>query len=84
MTQQLPPLRTGTPRAELGMIRPVADVEIPHVAVRMPGEGRVVREAYPARVANALARSRLGWAPRHAFQRGVERTGDWLRFARLA
>lgn len=63
--------------------RPVADIEVPHVPMRVPGEGRVVREAYRARVANTLARTRLGWAPRHSFARGVERTGDWLRFARL-
>jgi nucleoside-diphosphate-sugar epimerase len=51
--------------------------------VRIPGEGRVVREAYRARVANALAKRQLGWAPRHRFERGVERTHDWLRFARM-
>lgn len=51
---------------------------------RMPSEGRVVREAYPAWVSNERAKSRLGWAPAHAFAHGAERTGEWLRFARLA
>jgi nucleoside-diphosphate-sugar epimerase len=64
-----------------GRPSPFADAHAP--AVRMPGEGRVVREAYRARVANDLARLQLGWTPRHRFGRGVERTGDWLRFARL-
>ncbi len=51
--------------------------------VRMPSEGRVVREAYRAWVANDLAKARLGWAPAHSFELGAQRTRDWLRFARL-
>ena len=56
-------------------------VEAP--AVRIPSEGRVVREAYRAWVSNDLAKSRLGWAPAHSFELGARRTGEWLRFARL-
>ncbi len=52
-------------------------------AVRVPSEGRVVREAYRARVSNDLAKERLGWAPAHLFELGARRTGEWLRFARL-
>jgi nucleoside-diphosphate-sugar epimerase len=51
--------------------------------VQMPGEGRVVREAYRSWVTNDLAKARLGWAPAHSFELGVQRTGQWLRFARL-
>lgn len=51
--------------------------------VRMPSEGRVVREAYASWVSNARARARLGWVPAHGFAHGVARTGEWLRFARL-
>ncbi len=51
--------------------------------VRMPSEGRVVREAYRSWVANDLAKTRLGWAPAHPFALGAQRTRDWLRFARL-
>ena len=51
--------------------------------VRIPSEGRVVREAYRAWVSNDLAKSRLGWTPAHSFELGARRTGDWLRFARL-
>ena len=51
--------------------------------LRMPSEGRVVREAYRAWVSNDLAKSRLGWKPAHSFELGARRTGDWLRFARL-
>lgn len=58
---------------------PVDDVPAP----RMPGEGRVVREAYRSWVSNAGARAGLGWAPAHSFELGAQRTGDWLRFARL-
>ena len=50
----------------------------------MPNQGRVVREAYRSRVSNELARERLGWKPAHSFELGARRTGDWLRFARLA
>lgn len=52
-------------------------------APRLPGEGRVVREAYRSWVANDLAKARLGWAPVHSFEHGARRTGEWLRFARL-
>jgi nucleoside-diphosphate-sugar epimerase len=51
--------------------------------VRMPSEGRVVREAYRSWVTNDLAKTRLGWAPAHPFALGARRTGEWLRFARL-
>lgn len=52
-------------------------------AVRVPSEGRVVREAYRSRVSNERAKQALGWAPAHTFQQGAARTGEWLRFARL-
>jgi nucleoside-diphosphate-sugar epimerase len=51
--------------------------------VRMPSEGRVVREAYRAWVSNALAKVRLGWLPTHSFELGARRTREWLRFTRL-
>lgn len=51
--------------------------------VRMPSEGRVVREAYPAWVTNDLAKAQLGWKPAHPFALGAQRTRDWLKFARL-
>ena len=51
--------------------------------VRVPSEGRVVREAYKSWVSNQRARARLGWAPAHPFAHGASRTGEWLRFARL-
>ncbi len=51
--------------------------------MRMPSEGRVVREAYRSWVTNDLAKARLGWAPAHSFALGARRTGEWLRFARL-
>ena len=51
--------------------------------VRMPSEGRVVREAYRARVSSDLAKTRLGWMPAHPFELGARRTREWLRFARL-
>lgn len=52
--------------------------------VRMPSEGRVVREAYRSWVSNAQAGAQLGWTPAHSFSHGALRTGEWLRFARLA
>jgi nucleoside-diphosphate-sugar epimerase len=58
---------------------PVHDVP----AVRMPSEGRVVREAYRSWVSNDLAKARLGWVPAHSFELGARRTGEWMRFARL-
>lgn len=62
--------------------RPLAHVdETP--AVRMPNEGRVVREAYRSWVANDLAKEKLGWAPAHSFELGAQRTADWMRFARM-
>jgi len=51
--------------------------------VQMPRESRVVREAYRSWVANDLAKARLGWTPAHSFELGVQRTGQWLRFARM-
>jgi len=51
--------------------------------VAVPSQGRVVREAYRSWVSNALAKERLGWAPRHSFAHGAQRTADWLRFARM-
>ena len=51
--------------------------------VRVPSEGRVVREAYRSWVSNERARVRLGWRPAHPFAHGAARTGEWLRFARL-
>lgn len=60
---------------------PVHTHELP--AVRMPSEGRVVREAYRAWVANDLAKTRLGWTPAHSFEIGARRTAEWLRFARM-
>lgn len=51
--------------------------------VQMPRESRVVREAYRSWVTNDLAKARLGWVPAHSFELGVQRTGEWLRFARL-
>jgi nucleoside-diphosphate-sugar epimerase len=51
--------------------------------VQMPRESRVVREAYRSWVTNDLAKARLGWAPAHSFELGVQRTGEWLRFARM-
>jgi nucleoside-diphosphate-sugar epimerase len=51
--------------------------------VRMPSEGRVVREAYRSWVSNDLAKARLGWVPAHPFALGARRTGEWLRFSRL-
>lgn len=52
-------------------------------ALRMPSEGRVVREAYRSWVSNDLARTRLGWTPTHSFELGARRTGEWMRFARI-
>lgn len=52
-------------------------------ALRMPSEGRVVREAYRSWVSNELARTRLGWTPTHSFELGARRTGEWMRFARI-
>ena len=52
-------------------------------APQMPRESRVVREAYRSWVTNDLAKARLGWAPAHSFEFGVQRTGEWLRFARM-
>jgi nucleoside-diphosphate-sugar epimerase len=52
-------------------------------ALRMPSEGRVVREAYRPWVSNELARTRLGWTPTHSFELGARRTGEWMRFARI-
>lgn len=52
--------------------------------VQMPNQGRVVREAYPSWVANDLAKTRLGWRPAHSFELGARRTGEWMRFARIA
>lgn len=52
-------------------------------AVRMPSEGRVVREAYRSWVSNDLAKTRLGWAPAHSFELGAKRTAEWMRFARI-
>ena len=52
-------------------------------SVRMPSEGRVVREAYRSWVSNDLAKIRLGWAPAHSFELGAQRTGEWMRFARI-
>ncbi len=52
-------------------------------SVRMPSEGRVVREAYRSWVSNALAKEKLGWTPTHSFDMGAQRTADWLRFARM-
>ncbi|NLA69148.1 MAG: NAD-dependent epimerase/dehydratase family protein [Gammaproteobacteria bacterium] len=52
--------------------------------VEVPNPGRVVREAYRSWVANDLAKSRLGWRPAHSFELGARRTGEWMRFARLA
>lgn len=51
--------------------------------VRMPSEGRVVREAYRSWVSNDLAKTRLGWVPAHPFELGARRTGEWMRFARI-
>ncbi len=51
--------------------------------MRMPNEGRVVREAYRSWVSNDLAKARLGWVPARSFAVGVQRTGEWMRFARL-
>jgi nucleoside-diphosphate-sugar epimerase len=51
--------------------------------VRMPSEGRVVREAYRSWVSNDLAKARLGWVPAHSFELGARRTGEWMRFARI-
>jgi nucleoside-diphosphate-sugar epimerase len=52
-------------------------------AVRIPSEGRVVREAYRSWVSNDLAKARLGWVPAHSFELGARRTGEWMRFARI-
>jgi nucleoside-diphosphate-sugar epimerase len=52
-------------------------------ALRMPSEGRVVREAYRSWVSNDLASTRLGWTPTHSFELGARRTGEWMRFARI-
>lgn len=51
--------------------------------VRIPSEGRVVREAYRSWVSNDLAKARLGWVPAHSFELGARRTGEWMRFARI-
>jgi len=51
--------------------------------VRMPSEGRVVREAYRSWVSNDLAKAKLGWVPVHSFELGARRTGEWMRFARI-
>jgi len=51
--------------------------------VRMPSEGRVVREAYRSWVSNDQAKARLGWVPAHPFALGARRTSEWLRFANL-
>ena len=50
----------------------------------VPSAGRVVREAYRSHVSNQRARAALGWVPAHGFAQGAARTGEWLRFARLA
>lgn len=51
--------------------------------VKMPSQGRVVREAYRSTISNDLAKSMLGWKPRFTFEQGAARTGQWLEFARL-
>ncbi len=51
--------------------------------VKVPSEGRVVREAYRSWISNELAKSRLGWRPGHTFEEGAARTAEWLRFARM-
>jgi len=50
---------------------------------RVPSRGRVVREAYRARVANDLAKREIGWKPSFPFAAGAARTAEWLQFARL-
>ena len=52
--------------------------------VRIPNQGRVVREAYRSWISNELAKARLGWKPAYPFALGAQRTGEWLRFARMA
>jgi nucleoside-diphosphate-sugar epimerase len=59
----------------------VLSVDAP--TVRVPSQGRVIREAYRSWVSNDLAKTRLGWVPTHSFQLGARRTGEWLRFARI-
>lgn len=56
-------------------------VDVP--PVRMPSEGRVVREAHRSWVSNDLANAQLGWAPAHPFELGARHTGEWMRFARI-
>ena len=63
--------------------RRVALPETTGPVVPIPSQGRVVREAYRPWVSHAQAKARLGWAPAHSFARGAQRTGDWLRFARM-
>jgi len=46
-----------------------------------PTEDRIVREAFPIRFSNKLAKEKLGWKPLYDFQRGSEITRLWLEFA---
>jgi len=77
--------RRITAEQKLSIKSRLAGRRIPPVVppVPMPNEGRVVREAYRSWVSNELAKTRLGWAPAHPFALGAERTGEWMRFARL-
>lgn len=77
--------RRITAEQKLSIKSRLAGRRIPPVVppVPMPNEGRVVREAYRSWVSNEQAKTRLGWAPAHPFAVGAERTGEWMRFARL-
>jgi nucleoside-diphosphate-sugar epimerase len=52
-------------------------------AVRVPSQGRVIRESYRSRVSNEKAKRCLGWSPSHTFHQGTQRTETWLRYARF-
>lgn len=81
VAQQLTADRKLSVKARLQGRRDATGEDAP--AVRVPGEGRVVREAYASWVSNERARTQLGWAPAHSFEQGATRTRQWLSFARL-
>lgn len=82
VARRVTPAQAARIKARLNGRRALAPVHA-GPQVPMPDPGRVVREAYRPRVSNELAKRRLGWQPAHSFERGAQRTADWLRFARL-
>lgn len=82
VARRITPEQKSSIRARL-QGRRTAVAAAPATTVEVPHPGRIVREAYRCRVSNDLAKARLGWKPAHSFELGVQRTGEWLRFARL-